>query len=536
MMNHDHGAIRKFRPQILGLLLLCWLLLVVNLDRARPLFEDESLILNPGYKLLTTGVYGLDMFAGYYSMEDRFFQFMPLFSLLQGAVLRLLGIGVYQARLLPAMIGLLTVAMTVAVATRLRGRTCALLALLLLLCWQWSAVVGVPNYHNHFVAGIPLIDLARLGRYDLLTALLGLCAFWCFLQATATRHWHYDLTAGLLVGLATLAHVNGLFWGGALFAALLVEQRWEVRQRLSVRAGYFLGGGLLTLLPWLLLLTANFDLFIHQLRLTPERFDLLTPAFYYNNLLTEYQRYFGGLRNGAGFAYAGFWLQLFGLPLAMVSLTRTVAQRKNRAALALLVMLLTITGAFALLLQPKTTFYLPNLLLLFTLAVAWALTDLLAWVSRPFRYALLLGLGLVMAQGAWDLALLHQAASQRQPPQRFLQEIRLAIPPGQRVLGMPEYWFALPEPGYRTYQVAIVLTDPMRHHAPLSFTQALAQIAPDYVVVDPIIATFFASPELDAYTSHRREFQLYMDRHQAQLVKTIRNNLDQPLYIYQLNP
>jgi len=101
---------------------------------------------------------------------------------------------------------------------------------------------------------------------------------------------------------------------------------------------------------------------------------------------------------------------------------------------------------------------------------------------------------------------------------------------------MPEYWFALPEPGYRTYQVAIVLTDPMRHHAPLSFTQALAQIAPDYVVVDPIIATFFASPELDAYTSHRREFQLYMDRHQAQLVKTIRNNLDQPLYIYQLNP
>ena len=80
---------------LLGLLLY----LAVSLNRLsvfRPVGEDEPWIAAAPYKLATQGVLGSDLFAGYYGMERHHYEQMPIFPLLQAAVVRLFGAGVTQ--------------------------------------------------------------------------------------------------------------------------------------------------------------------------------------------------------------------------------------------------------------------------------------------------------------------------------------------------------------------------------------------------------------------------------------------------------
>ena len=53
----------------LSALLLFWSLSVFNLDRYPTIHEDEPWILSPGYKLFTQGVYGSDLFSGFFHIE-----------------------------------------------------------------------------------------------------------------------------------------------------------------------------------------------------------------------------------------------------------------------------------------------------------------------------------------------------------------------------------------------------------------------------------------------------------------------------------
>jgi len=200
-------------------ILALWGVSLWNLDRWPPVHQDEPWILSPGYKLFTRGVYGSDLFTGFYGMEHHYFQFMPLMSLLQGATTRVLGVGVWQMRCVPVALGMLTATLTFALARKLAGTLVAPVALLLLLTWPWTPGVG-----PMLGSGVPLIDVSRIARYDILTAPLGLCALWCFVRARESNRLSYDFLSGVLAGLAGLAHVYGLFWIGALFTALMLDR------------------------------------------------------------------------------------------------------------------------------------------------------------------------------------------------------------------------------------------------------------------------------------------------------------------------
>ena len=52
-------------------------------------------------------------------MERHYLEFMPLMSLLQGAASRLFGLGVFQMRVVPVALGMLTLILTYAVARKL---------------------------------------------------------------------------------------------------------------------------------------------------------------------------------------------------------------------------------------------------------------------------------------------------------------------------------------------------------------------------------------------------------------------------------
>jgi hypothetical protein len=139
------AVLKRQTPSIF--LLFFWAISNWNLDRIPIVHPDEPWILSPGYKLFTQGVYGSDLFAGFNGMEHVYFEFMPLMSLLQGASAALLGVGVMQMRIVPVMLGAITLALSFALARRIANATTGVMTMFLLLFWQW-AMSGTRLYRN----------------------------------------------------------------------------------------------------------------------------------------------------------------------------------------------------------------------------------------------------------------------------------------------------------------------------------------------------------------------------------------------------
>src|SRR6516225_3050721 len=90
-----------------------------HLDSVPQVYEDEPWQASVGYKLETQGVFGSDLFAGFYGMEQRYYGFMPLHPLLLAADFKLLGPGLAQARLETVILSALTLVLTFALGARL---------------------------------------------------------------------------------------------------------------------------------------------------------------------------------------------------------------------------------------------------------------------------------------------------------------------------------------------------------------------------------------------------------------------------------
>ena len=108
-----------------------WSISVFQLNRFPPINGDEPWILSPGYKFFNSGIYGSDLFTGFYGMDQHYLEFMPLMPLLQGAGSRGWGLGVFQMRFLPVAFGTLLLAVVFTLASKLLNPSSALVAQLL---------------------------------------------------------------------------------------------------------------------------------------------------------------------------------------------------------------------------------------------------------------------------------------------------------------------------------------------------------------------------------------------------------------------
>src|SRR5215208_5379311 len=78
-----------------------------------PLLEWAQMgIAAPAYKLAMQGIYGNDLFAGFYRTEAYNYEYMPLYPLLVALSFKILGLGVWQARLVSVLCGLATILLT----------------------------------------------------------------------------------------------------------------------------------------------------------------------------------------------------------------------------------------------------------------------------------------------------------------------------------------------------------------------------------------------------------------------------------------
>jgi hypothetical protein len=484
-----------------------------HLDSVPRVYEDEPWQASVGYKLETQGIFGSDLFAGFYGMAQRYYGFMPLHPMLLAADFKLLGAGLAQARLETVVLSALTLVLTFALGARLFNAAVGALAVGILVLVRWTGLTYIQ------LTGIPLVDLARIARYDPLVPVIGLLALHVYLSARArVGRWLY-LAAGFLAALAGLAHVYGLFWVPTLVLLAIVDGN-------ARKASWILLGAVVPWLPYAAFVLTDLPDWRGQNAIYATRFELLDPRWYLDNLLQEYHRYGPGLGPlGADWlTRPGFWFLLVALPISLFALARR-ALRCDPAARALVIPALVMPLLFALLITLKLVNYTLIELPLFALAVAWGVHAL--WTSRAnLRPVLAIVLAAVVLEGGLALSQLERSAASTTSYPTFVAEVRQSIPSGSRILGLHSYWLGLQDFDYRSYLVPLNWADLGQ---PLDL--ALAQVDPDVVLLDARMRDYFLT---QASASDRERFESWLAAHDARLI----GRVDDPTYglmeIYQL--
>lgn len=494
-----------------------------------PVGEDEPWIAAAPYKLATQGVYGSDLFAGYYGVERHNYQHMPLYPLAQAGLFKLLGVGVFQMRVLPVACGLLILWCAILVGRQMGGDRLAGLAAILL--------VGQRVATGDARTGILLLDSARVNRYDVAVPVFGLTALWAFNRAERRGSRPMYALSGLLAGLASLTHLFGAFWLAAFVSILLYRRGW--RLLLHAQLYMLIAGFAATWVPWIAYVAAGWPDFIGQMRFVAERFDLLEPSFYITNLLGEIDRYRAlDLLDTARRPYVarpGAWTALAGVPVALAWMI--ARGRRATAACALGGASVAHGLLFAALLKVKSASYLIALWPMAVLALAWLGVTL--WDRHPTRWmrtALAALLALILLEGGLRIAHRHVVATRTTPYEGFSEEVAGYIPAGALVLGLQHYWLGLRRYPYRTWLLPINYAHPRYYHEPLSLDQALERVNPDVILIDRYMGRYFEEVARPDHPRHRdcTDFQRFMSRHGATLAGVVDDRTYGTMRIYRV--
>ncbi len=478
----------------------------------------------PAYKLASEGVYGNDLFTGFFGTELHNYEYMPAYPLLVAASFKIFGLGVWQARVVSVVCGLLVVLLTYQLTRQLFDRVTGVVAA--------AFLVAVRLSPTSEAAGITLMDFARVIRYDILVPVFVLVACRLFLLALPPtsverqvryQRWAYAGT-GFFVGLATLAHVYGAFILPVFVAVLVWRDGWRAFLRPATRL--LVVGWLVALVPWALYIAQDVAGYAGQMSRHQSRFALFDLGFYWNNLVREYGRYgawTGGFPEGLWLPRLGFWIMVVGAIGGWVRLWKTRPFMHEVNARFVLLALPLLVLQYALLIDLKRHVYV--LLLLPFIAIQVAYFAMWAWrrvEKTDVRWArtALTGLALVaVVEGGWGVARSLRVAGETTPYRQITGALAEAIPPQATVLISQPYWLGLVQ--YETRSINL----PMILEPYVSMESTLASINPDFVVleryfIDPTIRDSRQSTSPEALEVWRR-IKEYLDSNCPTIVLTV---------------
>jgi 4-amino-4-deoxy-L-arabinose transferase-like glycosyltransferase len=414
-----------------------------NLENFRPVSNDEGELLEVSYTLATTGRLASPMYTGFFDAEDHHLWTLPLQHVLDAAAFKAFGAGIAQARwvsLAAALVSLWTLGW---LALRWYGLTAALLTEVLLVFWRSDLTQGI--------TGLPLLDVARVARYDVLAIAFGWLAIAALdlaitndSRGTARKQ---ALAAGFLGGLAALTQFYGVF---ALPVVLLGAP--------SRRA--VVGGAALALAPWLAFVAWYHADLAGQLSVYGQRGDFLNPAFYADNIASEPARYANILAQRipddvVGASEVAFQTSLYVLlalvPALVWRISRAVRCPKRRGDRLLLLSLASSAGLLLVVDQTKTPLYAIVLVPPVCLLLASGGSDLarlLRQGSRPWLGSLAAAatvalLVAVIADGLRAYTVDRAESAQVTPYASVGRQIEAALPADGVVLGPERWWWAL---------------------------------------------------------------------------------------------
>lgn len=521
-----YARLREWRTAALLAAVVCWYCLATlpYLDNFPLPSQDETQIAAPGYKLASQGVYGQDLYTGYYRSEQYVYEFPPLHPLLLALCFKLFGLGMWQARLVSALCGLATVLLTFELGRRLYQVRVGLAAAAVLCTLRLSL--------EPKMSGVPLLDFARVIRYDIVVPVFVLASCLCFYYAHQRGSRLGYAAAGLLAGPAMLGHVYGAFIVAVFAAVLLWERGWRVA--LDPPIYLVVAGWALAALSWAIYALQDPAAYYGQTLVDQAagRYDVLNPAFYWNNLLHEidrYHRFVGG--GGAGLLQprVGIWLLLAGVLGANVLLLRRGRGGMSLPDRLLFLSLAMLLGLLTLLVNIKDYRYIILILPFAALQVAYALVQAWGWAGERATWLRWVGgvvlLAALLESGAGVAQLLRNAQS-ASPYQRFTGAVAQHIPPGARVMMVHFYWIGLAQFEARSLDLPFRFSNPNFYKLqPLSMAEALRRVAPTHLLVDPLVEKYVIDPNQPGDSAillqQKRAITQAIHQHCTDLVATI---------------
>lgn len=361
------------------------------------------------------------------------------------------GVGFEEARLISWIIGLCVLAATFGMARWLYGLTTALLAVLLL---------AISN---------PFLVSSHLARQDILLVLIGLLSFGIGVYALRCERWWAHVTAAFLAAFSINIHQNGVTYVLGYGVMYLVNYGpWLWRQQGTWLA--LLGGGIGVGVFLFLHILPNPDVYFRILGVNLERthqIPILNPISIPISVARELLTTFDFDKN---------------LPaLIMIAIgASALLIRRRTPDRSLLAFIFGSWLGFVLLVGNKTALYAIQL---YPFLMIIAAAGSLYWLSQRERPRIRVVAGAALAA----LILFDVFGAARNFVQyreynynAITEKLRAAIPPGSRVMGMPNWWFGFIGEDYRsTFTINFY-----NHLNGLTFDEAMERIRPDYLIID----------------------------------------------------
>lgn len=545
------------RILIVCLLLIYWGGGLCQLTVLPRVYEDEPWLASTAVKFAGTGVFGSDMFAGFAHMEQRYYDFLPLYPFAMAAVFRVADVGLFQARWFGIVCGVIILALTFTLAQRVwHNERIGVLAVLFLLGVRWFPETDLSP------TGILFFDATRVARYDVLVSVLGLAALHAYLSAQTYKRAKWFFVTGLLGGLCGLANLYGLAIlpviailvllrrepdgdrqsalaavqqeriarEGSPFAPKLPGKKLDITTQFHVAA--LLAGAALPCLLYLPYVLGDVEAWRAQTHWYAQRFDMLNPLWYLADAQTELRRYALDWSSLPSWDRFGFWFPFVALPLVWIAWLLRARQAPRARVIFWVLALLPVE--FALLLQVKFTNYLLLLAPIAALATAWGVVS--AWGAfarvRWLRAVVAVAVVLVLAEGGARWLAFQQRALQTTPYARFNAQLRAFVPVGARVLALHRYWFGWQAYEYHSLAVPIWLTNPKVNDPPVPLRDALNGRNADYLIMDDASRAYFTG----APYGIGNQFRDWLKSRRAKQVGTLRDSTYGFFEIYYLPP
>ena len=505
---------------------------------------DEGWIISAAAKLAREGVFGSDLFAGFYGADEHYYFNLPLHHLILAGVFKLLGVGLLQARLVSVAYGLATLVLTYALGRRLGGPAVGVAG---------AALILVLRLNLTPFTGLSLTDLGATVRYDLVSLPYALGAVLLLVRPPETLPARRVALAGLLLGLAGLTQFIGAFFVLPLALFLLTAALPAARRFLLV--GVLLAGAAAPFLPYGAYLLTGWSDFRGQARTTEQHTDLLAPSFYVDNLVNEPDRYALGtglsglpndLRDLAKRPSARLALYLLAPLAAAFTLGRARAGSRSHWLLALLLFGLPLE--LALFESTKRFVYWVVVVPFLCVAIADLGRAVLGWrphpanrarrgdallarLGRPAALALTVVIAVVFTIEGLAVAIRGTRDALDAPSYAEVgRKVGDLVPAGARVIGDNRLWLTLEDRDERSLLLLFYLTNPeISRDRATDIAGAMERIDAGYMLISPLTREILGN----LTPKHRAELDSYLAEH-ATLVGTVPDRAYGPIEVYRL--
>lgn len=386
---------------------------------------DEPWLIERAYQVLTTGVPSQPMLG----LREAYLLQIG-YGYLVSPWLALFGVGLFQARLLGVLLGLGIVMMVATIGRRTVDAVTGLAAALFL------------ALDSNFLGGV------RNARTDIPSVFFVALALTAYVIGRQRSRAAWFAGSGAALGLAMLCHGNA-FWAGAILAAwYLLDYGWR---GLAERFGYAFAAGIAaTLGPYLAVVAARWgDVQLQIGNFAGDRVPGWRPSFVWQQILLERQRYANWYFGLVTSAVPNPLLWTFELMTVagLIALTWRAWSRRSSAAdpngpARLLILAAGAAFIFAGFINNKALVYIPHLLLGFSLAAGFAVSEAARLVPAlaPAAPLVLAAYGLV-GVAYYEKWYSSARKSELVSYESTSETLHALVPPGVKYLyASPQFW------------------------------------------------------------------------------------------------